>query len=232
MNAAFDQAVELLRRRPDSADAHFPMAYLLRYAGLLEESILECETARRIDPKNSRLWRSCAINYLQLGRYDRAWDYVHADPGSVWARNTSMALLLRQGRTAEARALAEELGPDFFSPAVRANLENRPKAEVTVLVNAEVPGLMSIRDSEPKYFAASDLAHFGFPEVSLRILKRAVEQNYCAYPTMDRDPLFATVRGTPEFAEIRKIGMECQQRFLAHRGSKGGLTTPIPHALH
>jgi hypothetical protein len=143
-----------------------------------------------------------------------------------------MALLLRQGRTAEARQLAEELGPDFFSPAVRANLENRPKTEVAVLVNAEVPGLMAIRDSEPKYFAASDLAHFGFPEVALRILRRAVDQNYCAYPTMDRDPLFATVRGTPEFAEIRKIGRECQQRFLAYRASKGGLTTPIPHALH
>ena len=86
LNAAFDQTVELLKRRPDSADAHFAMAYLLRYAGLLEESILECETARRIDPKNNRLWRSCAINFLQLGRYDRAWDYINADPGSVWAR--------------------------------------------------------------------------------------------------------------------------------------------------
>ncbi len=230
--AAFDQTVELLRRRPDSADAHFSMAYLLRYAGLLGESIVECETARRIDPKNSRLWRSCAMNFMQLGRYDRAWDYINADPSSVWARNASLALLLRQGRAAEAREVARTAGPEFFSPAVRANLENRPKAEVTVLVNAEVPGLMSTRDSEPKYFAASEFAHFGFPEVSLRILKRAVEQNYCAYPTMDRDPLFATVRGTPEFAEIRKMGVDCQQRFLAHRAAKGNSPKGIPHSLH
>ncbi len=232
MNAAFDQALELLRRRPDSADAHFSMAYVLRYAGLLDESVLECGTARRIDPKNSRLWRSCAINFMQLARYERAWDYINADPGSVWNRNTSMTLLLRQGRTAEARELARAAGTEFFSPSVRANLENRPKAEVTVLVNAEVPGLMSIRDSEPKYFAASEFAHFGFPEVSLRILKRAVEQNYCAYPTMDRDPLFATVRGTAEFAEIRKIGEDCQKRFLAHRAAKGNSLKGIPHSLH
>ncbi|HZI65953.1 MAG TPA: protein kinase [Thermoanaerobaculia bacterium] len=232
LNAAFDQAVELLRRRPDSADAHFSMAYLLRYAGLLEESIAECETARRLDPNNNRMWRSCAIGFMQLARYDRAWDYINADRGSLWARNTSVALLFRQGRMPEARKIAQEEGAEFFSTAVRAALEDRSKEEVAALVNAEVPALLAIRDSEPKWFAASEFAHLGFPEVAVRLLKRAVEQNYCAHPAMDQDPLFASIRTTPEFAEIRKLGMACRERFLAHRAAKGGLTTPIPHALH
>jgi TolB-like protein/tRNA A-37 threonylcarbamoyl transferase component Bud32/Tfp pilus assembly protein PilF len=217
LNAAYDKVVDLLRRRPDSADAHFSMSYVLRYAGLLEESSAECDTARRLDPKNHRMWRSCAIGFMQLGRFDRAWDYLDADGGSVFARNNSIQLLLRQGRTAEAREVARGLGREFFSRAVLAALENRPKGEVAALVHAEIPALMSVRDSEPKFWAASDFAHFGYPDVSLRLLKRAVEQNFCGYPAIDRDPLLVSIRKTPEFAEIRRAGMACQQRFLAHR---------------
>jgi TolB-like protein/Flp pilus assembly protein TadD len=232
LNAAFDQAIELLRRRPDSADAHFSMAYLLRYAGLLEESVLECETARRLDPNNSRLWRSCAVNFHYLGRYARAWDFLKSDRDSVWARNNTVNFLMREGKRAEARDAARALGREVFSQAVLACLDNRPRADIEPLVNAEMAGLMSVRDSEPKYYAATQFVSCGYPDAGLRLLRRAVEQNYCAYPTMDRDPLFATVRGTPEFAEIRKIGEDCQQRFLAHRAAKGNPPKGIPHSLH
>jgi TolB-like protein/tRNA A-37 threonylcarbamoyl transferase component Bud32 len=217
LNAAHDQALEVLRRRPDSADAHFSLAYVLRYAGLLEESGTECETARRLDPKNSRLWRSCSISFYQLDRYDRAWDYIRADNESVWARATSVTLLMREGKMTEARNVARGLGRDIFSRAVLACLEDRPRAEVDSLAAAEETALIVIRDSEPKYFAAGDFARCGYPDLALRLLRRAVEQNYCAYPAMDKDPLFASIRSTPEFAEIRKMGMACQQRFIAHR---------------
>ena len=221
LNAAYDKVVDLLRRRPDSSDAHFSMSYVLRYAGLLEESSAECDTARRLDPKNHRMWRSCAIGFMQLGRFDRAADYLAADGGSVFARNYSIQLLLRQGRTAEAREVARGLGKELFSGAVLAALENRPRGEVAALVSAEIPALMAVRDSEPKFWAASDFAHFGYPDISLRLLKRAVEQNFCGYPAIDHDPLLVSIRKTPEFAEIRKMGIACQQRFLAHRAATG-----------
>jgi hypothetical protein len=76
-----------------------------------------------------------------------------------------------------------------------------------------------IRDSEPKYFAAGGFARCGYQDLALRLLRRAVEQNYCAYPAMEKDPLLASIRGTPEFAEIRQAGIACQQRFLAHRAA-------------
>jgi TolB-like protein len=217
LNAAYDQTAELLRRRPDTADAHFSMAYVLRYAGLLEESFVECDTARRLDPKNSRLWRSCAINYFQLERYDRALEYLRSDHDSVWARNTTVSFLMRQGKLGEAREVARGLGADLNSRLVLACLEKRPRAEMDATAAAETAGLMAVRDSEPKYFAAADLAHCGYPDLSLRLLRKAVEENYCASPAMDRDPLLASVRGTAAFAEIRKIGIDCQKRFLAHR---------------
>jgi TolB-like protein/tRNA A-37 threonylcarbamoyl transferase component Bud32 len=217
LSAAYDQAVELLRRRPDSADAHFSLAYVLRYAGLLDEACAECDAARRLDPKFSRLWRSCAINFFQLDRYDRALEYLKSDGGSVWARNMTVNFLTRQGKLLEARDIARGLGTDVFSQAVLACLENRPRAEVNALSSAEAAGLMSIRDSEPKYQGASNLARCGYPDLALRLLRKAVEQNYCGYPAMDKDPLFASIRGTPEFAAIRQAGIECQKRFLAHR---------------
>jgi serine/threonine protein kinase len=54
---------------------------------------------------------------------------------------------------------------------------------------------------------------------ALQILRKGVEENFCGYPAMDKDPSFASIRSTPEFAEIRKMGMACQQRFLSHRAS-------------
>ena len=79
---------------------------------------------------------------------------------------------------------------------------------------------MTERDSEPKYFVGTNLAFCGQPEPALRLLRRAVEENYCGYPSMDSDPLLESVRGTPEFAAIRSAGIECQKNFLAHRASR------------
>jgi eukaryotic-like serine/threonine-protein kinase len=217
LDAAFDQAAELLRRRPDSADAHFCLAYVLRYAGLLEESCAECEVARRLDPNNSRLWRSCAINFYQLDRYDRALEYLKSEGGSVWARNATLTFLMRQGKHQEAREVARGLGTELNSRLVRACLEKRPRAEMDATAGAEAAGLMAVRDSELKFYAAESLAHCGYPDLSLRLLRKAVQENYCAFPAMERDPLLASVRGTADFSEIRKMGIACQQRFLAHR---------------
>jgi tetratricopeptide (TPR) repeat protein len=44
---AYQQAQATLRRPPDSAHAHFTLAYVLRYAGLLTESAQQCDVALR-----------------------------------------------------------------------------------------------------------------------------------------------------------------------------------------
>jgi hypothetical protein len=48
-------------------------------------------------------------------------------------------------------------------------------------------------------------------------LHRAIQQNYCAYPEMETDPLLSELRVRPEFAEIRSLGIACQQDFLEHK---------------
>jgi hypothetical protein len=104
-----------------------------------------------------------------------------------------------------------------ISPTLAACMTGRPAAEVESLARQEAAGVMTTRDSEPKYNIASSLALCGQTDLALGLLKTAVEQNYCAWPAMDNDTALASVRARPEFAAIREAGIACQKRFLAHR---------------
>jgi TolB-like protein len=214
LDDAYDQALEFTRRRPDSGDAHFALGYVLRYAGMLDESARECEAARRLDPRNSG-WRSCSQTFEHLGQFDRALEYAELDAGSRWSYSVIASTLLRQGKREEAVELVRKHG--HFSPTLVACVTGRPASEVESLAREEAAKAMRDRDSEPKYNIGAAMAECGQSDLALRLLKTAVEQNFCAWPAMDKDLEFASIRGRPEFAAIRQAGIECQKRFLAHR---------------
>src|SRR5437899_11975501 len=103
---AYWDAQALVRRRPESAPAHFSLGYVFRYAGLLDESARECDTALALDPGNYFL-RSCAWGFLEQGRTERAMDFVRLDAGSEWSAYVTPSILLRQGKLEEARQAVE-----------------------------------------------------------------------------------------------------------------------------
>jgi TolB-like protein/predicted Ser/Thr protein kinase len=214
LDTAWDQASDFVRRRPNSGEAHFALGYVLRYAGLLEESGRECEAARRLDPRN-RGWRSCGVTFMQLGQYGPARDFLNLDAGSQLVQSMSVQLMLRQGKRKEAIDLIRAHG--HISETLVACLTGRPASEVERLARAEAANVMTNRDSEPKYNVGAALALCGQTDLALGLLSTAVEQNYCAWPAMDNDTAFASVRDRSEFASIRKAGIACQKRFLAHR---------------
>jgi eukaryotic-like serine/threonine-protein kinase len=217
LNGAWDAASALVRRRPDSASAHFALGYLLRYAGLLDESARECEAALARDPKSYR-WRSCAATYMSLGNLDRAKAFLDLDPGSELVRRLTQQIMVRQGRYDEALAIA--LPPnDRFAGWYRSCLERRPPSAPAQISADLRRQIFETRDSEPKYNIAATAAFCGDRESALQILRRGIEQNFCSYPSMDTDPLLASIRSTPEFAEIRKMAIACQERFVAHRNA-------------
>jgi len=221
LEGAYDDAQKLLRRRPDSGYSHHTMGYVYRYAGLLEESARECEQAIRIDPK-SRQWRSCAIAFMALGRYDRAREFIALDGGSAWAQRLDLAILMNEGKRDE---LMRKLQAPPPSPMIsvqwrlmRAYLDKRPETDIEASsadIEAEAPGV----DGEPAYFVGETLAFCGRRDQALRLLRRALDHGFIPYPAMDHDPSFAAYRSDPSFRETRTRAIERQKKFLAYRDS-------------
>jgi serine/threonine protein kinase len=223
LSGALEQADDLVRRSPRSARARFALAYGLRYAGLLEESARECDAALALDPKNST-FRSCSVTFEALGDYARARVYLALDAGSQWVGLFEADILLRQGRRAEALATLKPFRDGFTDPAwafAEACLGDRPQSVSAETLTHHLNDVLAARDSEPKYFEGAHFAACGYSEQALRLLRRAVEENYIAYPRMDNDPLFEKIRGTPEFAAIRAEAIRKQKEIVARRG-KGG----------
>jgi eukaryotic-like serine/threonine-protein kinase len=213
-NGAWDEASRLVSRRPADAEAHFTLGYVLRYAGLLEESARECEAALSLDAKDPGS-RSCGVTYIQLGNSDRAKVFFDLDAGSEFSTRQIAWINVRQGKLDDAARALE--GQGETQRWLRDCLSRRPPSAVGRLPDGLRKDILAGRDSEPKYQVASRLAFCGERTLALESLRKAVEQNYCGYPAMDRDPLFDSIRKTPEFTAIRQAGIDCQQRFLAHR---------------
>jgi TolB-like protein/Tfp pilus assembly protein PilF len=215
LGGAFDDASSILRLRPDSARAHFTLAYVLRYSGALPEAARECDAALALDPKDPG-WRSCSLTFLLSGNYERALDYLQLDAGSTWANLVEADLRLRQGKPGEARALLGKVLDAGLMRPLKSCVDGRPLPDDDPAVREMEARLAADRDPESKYFSATRLAYCGNTGLALRLLRRSVEDNYLAVPAMDRDPLLAKVRDMPEFAQIRALAIE-KQRQLAER---------------
>jgi serine/threonine protein kinase/tetratricopeptide (TPR) repeat protein len=208
------EAEALVKRHPESAEAHFTVAYVYRYAGLLEASARECDAALAIDPDNFD-FRSCAFAFLELGKTDKAMQYLRLDAGSEYASNLVPGILLRQGKLAEAKLAAKRMSnsPAWYTGLLQTCLEH--PSDMEKAVTQIKPSLVAEHDPEMKYYQASILAYCGQDKVALSVLRSAVEQNYCATSALQVDPLWAKLRTSPEFSELQTLSKECQARFMA-----------------
>ena len=220
LDGAYDDITKLLRRRPDSGAAHLVYAYVLWYAGLLDEAASECEKTRSLDAGTKDL-ASCAHIFTGLNRYDRARDYLKLLSGSEYQTAGEVEILLREGKYDAALQNLKSLpgkvnfyGRQLLEPCL---LHRTRTAGEAVGVQKFGAGLMADDDPFPKYLLAGWYSLCDQPDLAYSALRRAIAQNYCAYPQIQTDPLLAKIRAMPEFAEIRSSGIACQQRFLEHR---------------
>ncbi len=215
---AYGDAQDLIRRRPDSSEAHFTLSYVMRYAGLLDRSAQECDLALGLDPGYYRL-RSCAVAYFELGKTDRAMDYFRLDANSEWGRAHLPAILLREAKIDEAEQAIKNVPdvPIWFKGLLAQCVRNGAVSDQQNIDPKTQAALMALRDPELLYYQGSIMAFCGNKDLAVRLLHSAINKNYCAPSALDLDPLLAKLRGTPEFADLRVAANECQKKFLAGR---------------
>jgi serine/threonine protein kinase/tetratricopeptide (TPR) repeat protein len=217
---AYTRATELVRRRPDSIDAHFALSYVLRFAGLLDDAGRECDTAFMLDPRTQTSGlRSCAFVFLLRGDYDRAMNYVDLDHGSDFAKAMSIHMLARQGKEAEALKLGTPHIPHWNSYGMLiACMQGRPRSEVAPLAAAVKPS----GDPETDYMFATHLAYCGQTQAAVAMLRGAIRGAYCSYPAMDSEPYFDGIRSGLEYVQVRAAAVACQDDFLQTIGRLSG----------
>jgi TolB-like protein len=211
LGRAYDAATDLVRRRPQSADAHFALSYVFRYAGMLDQAMRECNKARELDPGNFS-FRSCAWAFLWEGKTDRANDFVHLDAGSEWAAWVAPYIYVAEGRIPEAREAARDMGKasSYHRDLMLACTAAQRPPDFDKIVRESESSVMIEPDAEAWYRIGALMAYCGQKEPALRLLKAAVQQNYCAYSALLDDPLLKDLRKETAFSEVLTAASACQ----------------------
>jgi tetratricopeptide (TPR) repeat protein len=185
---------------------------------MLEQATQECDTALTLDPGNYQ-FRSCAWAFAELGRADRAMDYVRLDQGSEWAAYATPAILLRQGKLDEAREAVKKMpgNPRYHRDLLEAGVGLSPQSELDRIAQQDLTTQPAEPDPETWYYQGAILGYCGKKEAALHMLKLAVEQNYCAYSNLLSDPLLAKLRADPQFDTVLTAAHECQQAISAEK---------------
>ena len=212
LGKAYEAARALVKRRPESAQAHFTLGLVLRYTGMLEEATRECDTALALDPGNYQ-FRSCALAFMEVGNTERAMEFLRLDAGSEWAAFITPAILLRAGKLAEAREAVKKMSanPVYHRDLLEACLGLRPPSELDRIARDFETTQPVEPDPELWYYQGSILAFCGKKEAAFRLFTMAIEQNYCSYSNLLSDPLVAKLRSDPKFDQVLTAASNCQK---------------------
>jgi hypothetical protein len=148
-------------------------------------------------------------------------DFVRLDAGSEYAAMQTGAILLGQGKLAEARQAIQGasqsplMGRDLIQSCIDPpHSPQCDKAAQTIEATA-----LAGSDIEPLYSVGALLSYSEQKDAAVRLLKKAVAQNYCAYTALQTDPLLVKLRGSPEYAALLSAAKQCQSKFLAERSA-------------
>jgi DNA-binding winged helix-turn-helix (wHTH) protein/TolB-like protein/Tfp pilus assembly protein PilF len=219
-----ERAVALLRNalktNDNYAPVHWEMGYAYRFAGMLKESVAECERARQIDPlvKNSN--GSVLNTYLYLGQYER---FLHSLPEV----NDSSFLLFYRGfgeyyekdfeRASKDFDRAYETDPTMYAKigkALSESIAHRGADGLQILHGLESKITeRDVGDPEAMYKIAQVYAVLGDKASALRMLRRSVESGFFSYPYIATDPLLNGVRNEVAFRQTLDVARQRHEVF-------------------
>lgn len=217
-----EQAVPLLRdalrTNPNNADVHWELGYAYRFAGMLNESVAECERARLIDPSVKS--NGSVLNaYLYLGEYDkflRSLPDVN-DPLVMFYRGFGEYHKKNWEQASRNFDRAFELDSDLYTQIGKAlgySIAHRNADGLEMLRVAEKRiSDRGVGDPEGMYKIAQAYWMLGDKAAALRVLRSSVENGFFAYPYLASDPLLEGLRKESEFAVILSLARKRHDAF-------------------
>jgi hypothetical protein len=160
---------------------------------------------------------------MELGKTQRAAEYVRLDAGSEWAAYVTPSILLREGKIAEAREAVKHMptAPRFHRDLLEACLQMRPATELDRIAHDAETNPPAEPDPEIWYYQGALFGYCGKKQAALRILESAVAQNYCSHSNLLSDPLLEKLRADPAFNKVLTAASSCQQTMQAVSAQQG-----------
>lgn len=225
-----ERAVPLLRDaiagNPNDAAVRWELGYAYRFAGMLSESLQECQRALRIDPLLVRSNGSVLNTYLYLGRYDDFLRSLPSVPGTGFIRfyRGYGEYHLGEFNVAAAdldRAYQED--PTLYTgigKAFSAAIAGKTREGLQLLGDFEDKiRQRGVGDPEATYKMSQAYAALGDKASALRTLRASIEAGFFAYPYFLRDPLLNPIRAATEFRGLLELARRRHEAFNKQFGS-------------
>lgn len=218
-----EQSVPLLRTAlqtsPNNPSVHWELGYAYRFAGMLQESVAECEKARQNDP-NVKINSSALNAYLYLGDYEKFLQSL-PDKNSAYIlfyRGLGEYYLGRREQAAEhfdrAYLLDPSLMPAPIGKALSESMAGRNDKGLKLLHQTQDQiEARGVSDAELLYKMTQGYAVLGDKAAALHMLQHTVEGGFFCYPCFVSDPLLESIRSDPEFQRMTAQARDRHEQF-------------------
>jgi tetratricopeptide (TPR) repeat protein len=219
-----EQSVPLLREafatNPNHPELLWELGYAYRSAGMLEQSVAECERARQLDP-GVKINSSALNSLLYLGQYDAFLDRLPNTEDVAFISFYRGFAFYHRNERERARANfdhAYQLDPSLLQAqigkAISFEIAGNTSKGLEMIRRAESRAdERGVRDLEAIYKIAQAYSILGDQSSALRMLQRSLENGFFPYEYLVRDPLLRNLSGKPGFDSVMKIAQARQQTF-------------------
>jgi TolB-like protein/DNA-binding winged helix-turn-helix (wHTH) protein len=219
-----EQAMPLLRdalkTNVNYAPTHWELGYAYRFAGMLDESVAECERARQLDPLVLVKANGAVLNtYLYLGQYKKFLESLPVDDSSfiLFYRGFGEFHEKEFDKASTDFDRAYELDPTLYAgigKVLSDSIHQRQREGLYLLSGLERKIRdRGVGDPEATYKIAEAYAVLGDKTSALRALRTSVESGFFSYPYIAKDPLLNDLRSEPDFAQILNIARQRHEAF-------------------
>jgi DNA-binding winged helix-turn-helix (wHTH) protein/TolB-like protein/Flp pilus assembly protein TadD len=219
-----EQAVPILREalksNPSHAELHWELGYAYRFAGMLRESVSECERGRQLDP-NVKLNSSALNAYLYLGEYNEflqslpqnnqlPFHFFYRGFAEYYKKDFSSAV----ADFDHSYDLNSELLQAQVGKAISDAIGHQESKGLEILHAAERRvRTRGVGDPEAIYKLAQAYLVLGDKTSALRVLRHSIENGFFPYPYFETDPLLDSLRGDPQFTSLIQDARQRHEAF-------------------